>query len=179
MTAHAMKGDRERCLAGGMDGYLSKPIRASQLTQVLADFDVLAAHGDGTAAKKSQPLSSPKDSGDGDILDRGAIFARVGHDRQLLKDLIAVFLAECPRLLDAVRLAVANGNAPQLKVAAHAVKGTVSNFSTWPAFEAALRLETMGHTGDLTHVAEGLAALESAMARLTPALTQLASEGSQ
>ncbi len=170
MTAHAMKGDRERCLAGGMDGYLSKPIRASQLTQVLADFDVLGAQ---PARVSAPPLPLSADHSDGDILDRAAILARVGHDVELLKDLVSVFLDECPKLLGNVRAAVKAGDSHKLKLAAHTLKGAVSNFSTWPAFEAALRLETMGHTGDLVHAAEGLAALEAALARLEPALRQL------
>ena len=78
---------------------------------------------------------------DADILDRGAILARVGHDTQLLKDIVTVFLDECPKLLDDVRAAVRSGDAPKLRVAAHTLKGAVSNFSTWPSFEAALRLE--------------------------------------
>src|SRR5262249_13832422 len=111
---------------------------------------------------------------DGDILDKGAIWARVANDPQLLRELVQLFLDECPKLLGDVSDAVYRADAPKLKVAAHSLKGAVSNFSTWPAFEAALRLETMGHTGDLAHAAEGLAALEAALARLGPALAQFA-----
>ena len=171
MTAHAMKGDRERCLAGGMDGYLSKPIRASQLTQVLAEFDVMTHGSATTASVQSAPSESPH--ADADILDRASLLARVGHDTQLLNDLIAVFLNECPKLVADVRDAVEKNDPPKLKTSAHSLKGAVSNFSTWPAFEAALRLETMGHSNDLSHAAEGLAALEAALARLKPALNQL------
>jgi signal transduction histidine kinase/CheY-like chemotaxis protein/HPt (histidine-containing phosphotransfer) domain-containing protein len=171
MTAHAMKGDRERCLAGGMDGYLSKPIRASQLTKVLEEFNVGCARVSVHPAPLSAALRAPH--ADADILDRAAILARVGHDSQLLKDIVAVYFDESPRLLEGVRSAVETGDASKLKVAAHTLKGAVSNFSTWPAFEAALRLETMGHTGDLTHAREGLAALDAALDRLRPALVQL------
>jgi CheY-like chemotaxis protein len=179
MTAHAMKGDRERCLEAGMDGYLAKPIRASDLVRVLEEFQVhpsamppesAAGAREGVPGAENLPLTK-------DVLDRQAILARVGNDRQLLKELVDLFLIEAPPLIEAIRQAVARTDVPALKVAAHTLKGAVSNFSTWPAFEAALRLETMAQTGELVQAGEALAALEAAMAQLVPALVQLASVG--
>jgi signal transduction histidine kinase/CheY-like chemotaxis protein/HPt (histidine-containing phosphotransfer) domain-containing protein len=178
MTAHAMKGDRERCLAGGMDGYLAKPIRAGQLLQVLNEFHVPARRAETTPSQPKIRTAAAMPPGDADIMDKAAILARVGHDGQLLHDLVTVFLNECPRLLADVRAAVEQGDAAKLTTAAHALKGAVSNFSTWPAFEAALRLETMGRTGDLTAAPDGLEALDTALHRLRPALAQLMSVGS-
>jgi signal transduction histidine kinase/CheY-like chemotaxis protein len=179
MTAHAMKGDRERCLEAGMDGYLAKPIRASDLVRVLEEFQVhpsamppesAAGAREGVPGAENLPLTK-------DVLDRQAILARVGNDRQLLKELVDLFLFEAPSLIEAIRQAVARTDVAALKVAAHTLKGAVSNFSTWPAFEAALRLETMAQTGELVQAGEALAALEAAMAQLVPALVQLASVG--
>jgi signal transduction histidine kinase/CheY-like chemotaxis protein len=177
MTAHAMKGDRERCLEAGMDGYLAKPIRASDLVRVLEEFQVVSHGAPADGMAKEPDLAAAAQHLPKDVLDRSAILARVGNDRQLLKELVALFREELPGLLTRIREAVARRDAPALKAAAHTLKGAVSNFSTWPAFEAALRLETMGQTGDLTQAGAALAALEEAMARLVPALAQFAAGG--
>jgi two-component system sensor histidine kinase/response regulator len=113
------------------------------------------------------------------ILDRTAVLARVGNDLELLQELVNLFLEECPGLVDGIRTAISRGDALRLKTAAHTLKGAVSNFSTWPAFELALRLETMGNKGDLTHALEALACLEEALSSLRPALAKLAAGGGQ
>jgi HPt (histidine-containing phosphotransfer) domain-containing protein len=111
------------------------------------------------------------------ILDGVAVLARVGNDRELLKELVDLFLEECPGLVDRIRAGIVQQDASKLKSAAHTLKGAVSNFSTWPAFELALRLETMGQRGDFSHALEALAALEEALASLRSALLQLVSAG--
>jgi two-component system sensor histidine kinase/response regulator len=142
MTAHAMQGDRERCLAAGMDDYVSKPLRPQQL------FDVVerAAGPMSTAIPARQPAAP--------TWDRAEALRRVGGDEALLKELIALFFEESPRLLTGVRQAIERQDAGELKSAAHALKGAITTFAAEPARSAAFRLESMGHQGDLSQAEE-------------------------
>ena len=159
-----MKGDRDRCLAAGMDGYISKPIRASEL------FDKVEG-----VARPARPAQRalPAAAGEG-VFDLERALAAMGDDPELLRELAGVFLQECPGLLGEIRNAVSRGDATGLKCSAHSLKGSVDNFAARPAFEAALRLEIMGRDGKLLGAPEALVELERELDRLTPALTALA-----
>jgi PAS domain S-box-containing protein len=167
MTAYALKGDRERCLEGGMDGYISKPIHLKELLQALqAVVPALA----GPPAPPADEVASYGS------LDMTAALARVMGDRQLLAELAGLFLAECPRRMAEMRAAVAGEDPPRLQLSAHALKGGVATFAARSAYEAALRLEKMGRAGDLCAAPEALAALAQEVERLRPALAALAEQ---
>jgi two-component system sensor histidine kinase/response regulator len=77
-------------------------------------------------------------------LDRHVALLRVGGDEELLKEIAAIFLEECPRMLAAIRSAITDNNPRILEESAHALKGSVGNFGARAAVESALRLEQMG-----------------------------------
>ncbi len=108
------------------------------------------------------------------ILNLAAALDRVGGDNELLEEVAKLFLDSAPSMLGEVREAVARRDARAVERAAHTLKGSVSNFGAEPAFQAALRLERMGRSGDLFGAEEALAALETEIVRLQPALTALA-----
>jgi CheY-like chemotaxis protein len=158
MTAHALKGDRERCLAAGMDGYVAKPIQAQELRRVMDEL-----------APPPAAAPAPPDA----VLDEAAALACVGGDRQLLVEISRVFAAQCPRWLADIREAIAQGDASRLRHAAHTLKGAVGNFRARGAFDEAQRLETMGRDGNLASAAGACATLEKQLDRLLPALAAL------
>jgi len=164
MTAYAMKGDRERCLASGMDDYISKPIQPRELwekiDQLVQPTD--RASKEETAANKEETAAS--------ILDRDAIRERLGGDTKLLRELIDMFFADCPHLWQNVRDALAQGDAPRLSRAAHTLKGAVGVFGAKAAHEAAERLEQLASKGNLAQAAEAAAQLEAELERLKPML---------
>jgi CheY-like chemotaxis protein len=154
MTAYAMKGDRERCLAAGMDGYISKPVQPRELWEAIEKF--VAAGGAADA-----------------VLDRDEIEQRVGGDMKLLRELIDVFFADYPRMWRNVRDALAEGDATKLSRAAHTLKGAVGVFGAQAAHDAAERLERLAGRGDLAQAVEHVAQLETELERLKPSLREL------
>jgi two-component system sensor histidine kinase/response regulator len=127
MTAHAMSGDRERFLAAGMDGYLSKPIDPEML------FAVVEQDRTGVSVARSP-----------EPVDRIAFLERLGGDEELMVDVIRLFLEDCPQRLADVKAAVDQRDAERLRTSAHALKGAAANLSAGGLFQAAAILERLG-----------------------------------
>jgi CheY-like chemotaxis protein len=165
MTAHAMKGDRERCLEAGMDGYIAKPIRAKDLYYTL---EATVARVRGSQTRKSET------SEEKDILDRDQILERTGASPETLKEIVELFAVESEKLLKRMRDAISNEDPSELQRAAHTLKGSVRIFGAERAAAAALRLETIGREKDLLGAAGAHAALTSEIEHLMPILTEMA-----
>lgn len=156
VTAHAMKGDAERCFAVGMDAYLAKPLEAREL---LAAVEGLAK------GAPPQPARAATTRTNG-VLDEVLLLERVGGDRKALAQLVGIFLGDSPRLMARIRTAVRKRDTHALQAAAHTLKGAVSNFAAPAATDAALRLQQIGAAGDLGEAAAACAALEKELARV-------------
>jgi len=138
MTAHAMAGDRERYLASGMDGYLSKPI--DQRTLYAAVEMPLASAG---RMRPEPPRAAAVPPIAWDELRR-----RLGDD-ELLGEIVGLFLADLPSRLAAIKTAVDARDSKALRIAAHALKGSAANMSAAPASECASALELMAERGSV------------------------------
>jgi|GEM_PF-1077562 len=155
MTAHAMRGDRERCLQAGMDGYVAKPVSPQALHQTLAELGLVDQDPDPSGAGEPRPA-----------VDRQRLVERFVGDLDLARQMAAIFLEEAPRLLEAARQALAGGRTLDLATAAHTLKGSVGYFEAPLAFAAALELERLGREERLAPAAEALERLTRELERV-------------
>ena len=140
MTANAMRGDRERCLEAGMDGYVSKPVKPETLFGEIARI----------LGGKCVP--APVDGGvmkaDRDIHDRADALSRIADDEELLDTLIAMFQEDAPRYLSDIDAAHGAGDLVRLGHGAHTLKGVLATFSARRGGQVAKALEEAAKTGD-------------------------------
>jgi two-component system, sensor histidine kinase and response regulator len=163
MTAHAMQGDRERCLEAGMDAYISKPVQASELISLVEEIVRL----------DPVPPKKPSESTKLSVFDPGEALNQLGGDKELLAELAGIFLNACPAQLADIRKSVEKGDMAGVRRAAHTLKGSVGNFGALRAFDAAFELEKSVHVGDLAGCARLYDVLEKEIESLKSELERL------
>ncbi len=164
MTAHAMKGDRERCLEAGMDGYIAKPIRARDLYEIV---EVTAARGCGSQIQNKRIAEVQE------IIDRDRLLEQIGGNTEALKEIVDLFAVESAKLMTQIRNAITNEDPSELQRAAHTLKGSIRLFEVERPAAAALRLEIIGRDKNLAEAEQAWLVLVKEMERLLPMLTDL------
>lgn len=168
LTAHAMKGDRERCISAGMDAYISKPIRSKELFETIESV----LHGG-----DAEPSSSEKqlDSGNAPIeapFNEALLLERTEGSAELCGMLVEAFLKEYPKQVAALSQALQRQDTKEIAVAAHALKGAIANFTDGAALQATKALEKVSREGDLSGANEAYRKLTAELDRLQAALTE-------
>jgi PAS domain S-box-containing protein len=168
VTAHVMKGDREKCIEAGADDYISKPIQSEELYAAIERLWTSPRTTEFSSPKTSAALSAA-------VLDPKELLERVEGDRDLLADMIRLFRAEALSLLQTLREAVEKNDASAISRASHTLKGALGNFGPGPAYQAAQNMDEMARTGDVKAANALLSVLESEIERLQAALEPFSS----
>jgi two-component system, sensor histidine kinase and response regulator len=172
MTALVMKGDRERCLAVGMDGYLSKPIRAAELDEILEKFMALK---NPLEEEPQKPLESAPEDGRGTI-DENDLLQRVDDDRELLAELVALFREGSPKQVDQIKTAFERRDALEVRLGAHSLRGTLANLSASSAAALAAEMEAAAEMGDMPRANAAFCTFQPELARVIDALSAICEE---
>ncbi|MCB9951153.1 MAG: Hpt domain-containing protein [Planctomycetaceae bacterium] len=140
MTAHAMKGDKERCLAGGMDGYVSKPVRAQELYETLKEFAPVGLDTSST---------TPTEVNSGVDIDWNSALEAVAGDKDLLVTVIDAFLEECPQHMADLATAISSQDSKTSHRLAHLIKGAMATLAVNSVKDVALELEQICKDGNM------------------------------
>jgi len=170
MTAHTMKGDREKCLVAGMDDYLGKPVRPDELAAALERWLAKRGGSAGDDAERTTPAAMDSPRTAAPVFDRATFLDRLMADEDLVREITEVFLADLPGQLEGLAAAVGSGDCLLAGQLAHGIKGASANVGGEALRETAFELEKAGKAGDLVALKTLLPEMQKRFARLKEAM---------
>ena len=167
MTAHAMKGDREKCIAAGMDDYTPKPINPEELLGKIEKWTRVEQDVPSQKVKIEKERLQPETSEETQPLDFEKALERAMGDKDFLKMLLGGFIQELPDQIESLKIAVADTDAVALTEQAHKLKGAAANLSAYGVSSAAKSLEEIGRSQNMDEANQILEILLHESKRLT------------
>jgi CheY-like chemotaxis protein/HPt (histidine-containing phosphotransfer) domain-containing protein len=179
MTANVMSGDRELCLAAGMDDYIGKPIQVGELVQALKQCAGMAEipAPDKIPPRPPLPKGGEAQTAADPVLDPQALaslLAVIGGDKTMLAELIDSFLSEAPRLFAGLHEALEQKDAAKLRMSAHTIKSSARDFGALTLNQLCQELEDRGNAGELDDAPQRVAAIETEYRQVQTALAAAA-----
>ncbi|MGZ8189977.1 MAG: response regulator [Methylococcaceae bacterium] len=171
MTAHALKGDRERCLAAGMDAYIAKPVQEEELLAMVECWDMT----DSVLPDVNQSSSSSEGK---PTLDWQAALNRVRGKQKLLIKLMTLFQEQLIQLSAEINAAIQRQDAKTLERSAHTLKSSANSIGAFALGEIAEKLEIFGHESEFSDIEMHYGLLQQAITQLEPAIKDYLSEHS-
>jgi HPt (histidine-containing phosphotransfer) domain-containing protein len=167
MTAGAMKGDRERCLQAGMDGYVAKPIEPELLYDEIVRWT-------NPSNRPAPDTSAAEAATDGGVIDVNAAKRLCRNDDERMRSLARTLLDESSTLVEDIRIAMDNGDVEAFRRFVHTLKGSAGVFGANAVVNAALRIQDITGCGSLDGVDDPLTQLLNKVDEMMAALQQLA-----
>ena len=165
LTAHALKGDREKFLNNGFDAYLAKPVNYQAILELLEMI-----HSTGSGLSDIQPsIANLKDNQDSDLIN---LLAKVGGDLDLVREMVEIFIDELPDRLREIESALLNNQPEKLENAAHRLKGSIGYFSVGGAFESNKTLIEMARRNNIDEAPAVFHRLKDELRHLEISLTE-------
>jgi signal transduction histidine kinase/CheY-like chemotaxis protein/HPt (histidine-containing phosphotransfer) domain-containing protein len=168
MTAHAMQGDRERCMEAGMNDYITKPVDPKALAEALERWlpkETVPVSPEAASSVSARKTESP-------VFDKAGMIARLMDDEELTRVIAEGFLEDIPRQMEALRGCLVAGDAAATERQAHTIKGAAANVGGELLRQVAAEMEKAGQAGKLDLVTACMADLEEQFARLKRAMTE-------
>jgi PAS domain S-box-containing protein len=167
ITAHAVKGDRERCLEAGMDEYVSKPISSDKLFEIIETFGVGKSPGIAGTGHEADTLIS---------FDKQTLIDAFDHDWGFFKEVVDLFVSDYPRMMVDIRQAFKTGDTDALIRTAHSLKGMLSLFNAQAAAQKTLKLQELGKRGEFSEIENEIEGLSGELSMLKSTLQNLVEE---